>query len=111
MLARAHRIVSGAELREVQRRGRKSSTPFFVIAVARGKTDDLSRWGFVVSKQVGNAVTRNRVKRKLRDLAAREISANPIGMRAVVRALPPSAEASFSELADAWTQTLRQAER
>ena len=111
MLPRAHRIVSGAELREVQRRGRKSSNPFFVIARAQGKTNCASRWGFVVSKQVGNAVMRNRVKRRLRDLAAREISANPIGMRAVVRALPSSAEASFADLADAWTETLRQAER
>jgi len=34
------------------------------------RTDDLLRVGFTVSKKVGNAVARNRVKRRLRALAA-----------------------------------------
>jgi ribonuclease P protein component len=52
--------------------------------------------GFVVSRAVGNAVTRNRVRRRLRALVSPE--SLPAGALLVVRALPPAASASFSEL-------------
>ncbi len=49
------------------------------------------RVGFVVSKAVGNAVTRNRVKRRLRHLATLSLPVTPPGTRIVVRALPRAA--------------------
>jgi len=54
--------------------------------------------GFVVSKAVGPAVTRNRVKRRLRHLAREHVSSLPGSAVLVVRALPEAATASFSEL-------------
>ena len=41
-----------------------------------------------MSKAVGNAVTRNRVKRRLRHLAAPRLAGLPASARIVVRALP-----------------------
>ncbi|CCH22097.1 ribonuclease P protein component [Micromonospora lupini] len=58
-----------------------------------------ARAGFVVSKAVGNAVVRNKVKRRLRALVRERLSALPLGSTLVVRALPASAEASYSRLA------------
>lgn len=55
--------------------------------------------GFVVSKAVGNAVTRHRVARKLRHLMRDRLPALPAGILVVVRALPPSAAAGTHELA------------
>jgi ribonuclease P protein component len=56
------------------------------------------RVGFVVSKAVGNAVTRNRVQRRLRHLAREHLASLPGSAVLVVRALPPSATASYAEL-------------
>jgi ribonuclease P protein component len=53
----------------------------------------------VVSKAVGNAVARNRVKRRLRHLVRARLAALPRGSVLVVRALPPAAESSSARLA------------
>jgi ribonuclease P protein component len=53
--------------------GRRAATPGFVLLVRDRCDDDAQmRVGFTVSKRVGNAVVRNRMKRRFRALA-REI--------------------------------------
>lgn len=57
--------------------------------------------GFTVSKAVGNAATRNRVKRRLRHLTREHLQALdglPGRAALVVRALPPAADASYATL-------------
>lgn len=54
--------------------------------------------GFVVSKAIGNAVIRNRVKRQLRGAIAEYIQQIPHGSHVVVRALPSAAEAPYVRL-------------
>lgn len=61
-------------------------------------SDAPSQIGFIVAKTVGNAVTRNLVKRRLREIVVETIKQHPYGVNVVVRALPVSAAASFSEL-------------
>ena len=56
------------------------------------------RVGFVVSKAVGGAVVRNRVKRRLRALMAARIGTVPAGYDVVVRANPAAPRASYAEL-------------
>lgn len=51
-----------------------------------------TRVGFVVSKAVGDAVTRNRVKRILRHAVAARLTAIGDGQDIVVRALPPASQ-------------------
>ncbi|MBQ0903732.1 ribonuclease P protein component [Micromonospora sp. U21] len=58
-----------------------------------------TRAGFVVSKAVGNAVVRNRVRRRLRALVRERLAVLPAGSTLVVRALPAAAEASYPRLA------------
>lgn len=54
--------------------------------------------GFVVSKAVGPAVVRNRVKRRLRHQARESLSGLPGSAVLVVRALPAAAEADYDSL-------------
>lgn len=54
--------------------------------------------GFVVSKAVGGAVVRNRVKRRLRHAVRERLHEVPGGSILVVRANPAAARASYGEL-------------
>ena len=65
--------------------------------------------GVVVGQTGGNAVVRNRVRRRLRALAAAEVPRTPGPVSVVVRALPRAATAPAevpADLASAWLQAL-----
>ncbi len=68
------RLTRRAEFLRVAARGRKAATPGLVLqALARPDTAP-ARLGFTVTKKVGNAVIRNRTRRRLR-AAARAVLA------------------------------------
>ena len=89
----------GRDFTATVRRGRKLAQPLLVAHVRAG-TDSETRVGLVVSKAVGSAVVRNRVKRRLRHVMRERITQVPEGTAIVVRALPAAAEASSRQLAD-----------
>jgi ribonuclease P protein component len=64
------------------------------------------RAGVVVGKRVGSAVTRNLVKRRLREQLRVQMSTLPTGSLAIVRALPGAGEAGFSRLGAAMEQAI-----
>lgn len=113
MLASAHRLRRSIDFAETVRGGRRAgggtvvvhllSTPETMgkdVTPARTAGEDPAvRAGFVVGRQVGPAVTRNRVKRRLRHLMRERIDSLPAGSRVVIRALAPAAQADFDELA------------
>ena len=82
-----------AEFEQAVRRGARSGTSSLVVHLARDAdaTAAGAHVGFVVAKSVGNAVVRNRVKRRLRAVVSHRIDQLPPGGRLVVRALPGAA--------------------
>jgi ribonuclease P protein component len=61
--------------------------------------DHPARVGFVVSRAVGPAVVRNKVKRRLRHVARDRLESLPGGSLLVVRASPRAASACQADLA------------
>ena len=90
---------TGEDFRHTIRRGAKGVQPTLVTHVVPG-TGGPTSVGFVVSKAVGSAVQRNRVKRQLRHLMRDRVASFPPGTKVVVRALPSSAASPWSTLAD-----------
>jgi ribonuclease P protein component len=102
VLPSEHRLSDGASFRQTVRVGRRAGSRTVVVHLAdevdpSGRVSS-PRVGFVVSKAVGNAVVRNRVKRRLRHLAREHVPSLPGSAVLVVRALPAAGSASYSEL-------------
>ncbi|HET7316430.1 MAG TPA: ribonuclease P protein component [Sphingomicrobium sp.] len=89
--------------------GRRAATPAFVLLVRdRKDSDSLKRVGFTVSRKVGNAVTRNRMKRRLRALAREILPENGFsGSDHVLIGRSGGVEREFAQLRSDLTNALR----
>ena len=66
-LRREARLRDGRDFRRVNRRGKRQATRHFVAVVAPARAPGAAHLGLAVSRRVGNAVARNRVKRRIRE--------------------------------------------
>ncbi|MFI6148339.1 ribonuclease P protein component [Streptomyces sp. NPDC051109] len=108
MLSPENRLRRREDFASAVRRGKRAGRPLLVVHLRTsgatdphepGEIDPSTRAGFVVSKAVGGAVVRNRVKRRLRHLVRERLSQLPAGSLVVVRALPGAGDAGADELA------------
>lgn len=57
-----------------------------------------TRFGFIITKRVGVAVVRNRLRRRLKAIARELLVLLPTGASFVIRLSPEAAELSYAEL-------------
>lgn len=89
-----YRMRTNGHFRYVYRKGKHASGKLFRLHYAKGRRLQV---GFSVSKQVGKAVTRNLVKRRLR-AAFRERIPELVNGSYVLTANPEAAQAAYAQL-------------
>jgi len=108
MLAKANRVVSAGDYKSAVRKGRRRTAPTVVLYVRDRGDAGAVRFGFIVAKTVGNAVTRNLIRRRLKNVASDHLEKLPAGADIVIRALPAASQVPWSTLrgqvADALTK-------
>lgn len=108
MLAQRHRLTGAQDFSSTVRGGsRKGSATLVGHLRAPIRSTQPPRVGFVVSRAVGNAVVRNRTKRRLRHLVAGRLTQLPDGCTLVVRALPAAADADSARLGEDLDRVIR----
>ena len=94
---------SPEEFKRAMRSGRRAGgvTLSGHLLLAAGPVPEYTepKVGFVVSRAVGSAVVRNRVKRRLRELMRGRVASLPEGCLLVLRAHPAAAGARQADLA------------
>lgn len=102
MLPARHRLRQRADFTAVLRGPGAGRAGGRLIVVHAHRTDARAqlppRIGFVVSGAVGNAVVRNRTKRRLRAAVATQLRGIPSAVDLVVRANPTAARANYGDL-------------
>jgi ribonuclease P protein component len=110
MLPKPFRLRRTSEFAAVYAKGRAYSDALVVLHVqALEDRSGTSQVGFSVGKKVGNAVVRNRVKRRLRAILAERVERLPPGHRLVFGVRAKAAEAAFPALVEAVDRVLDRA--
>ncbi len=119
MLPRVHRLTKSSDFSLVFREKRWSAHHRYISVFAHPSGASCStpsqsdesfesvHVGFIVSKSVGNAVVRNRVKRRLRSWVRQSRPLLPPVHLLVIRANPAAAQASYLQLSTALEATMR----
>ncbi len=96
-------------------RGRKTVTPYFILrSAAMPEAGEGARVGYTVTTKCGNAVVRNRIKRRLRALVREIFPANAAPgtdyvFIAMAQANPSAADVEYGLLRAAVEQALKRA--
>jgi ribonuclease P protein component len=99
-MERRYRLVHSSRFRQVYRDGRSLVHPLLVLrALDNGLP--YSRFGFVVSKRIGKAVERNRVKRLMREAMRAKRADVPCGLDVVLIARTPIVHVAFQDIREA----------
>ena len=111
VLSKANRVLSAADFKSSVRRGRRVNTGHAVLYVTNRDAAQPTRFGFIVGKNVGGAVTRNLVRRRLRSIGRELLVDHSTGRDLVIRALPGVEQLAWdtlhSEICDAVNGSVR----
>jgi ribonuclease P protein component len=104
-LGRDRRVRKRAEFSFVQARGLRVSTSHFVLLLAaRTAPEGPSRLGFIVTRKVGNAVARNRIRRVCRECFRAWPGLLPEGVDLVVIARQGADELDLAATRAEWSR-------
>jgi ribonuclease P protein component len=100
-LAAPGRLTIRAEFQRAAAKGRKAPMPGVVLQVLPREDDGPARLGFTVTKKIGNAVMRNRTRRRLKEAARLVLAEQPVnGVDLVLIGRAGTAGRDFGALQD-----------
>lgn len=109
MLPQKQRLQKEKEIEEILKKGRSQKEAFLLLKSIKNVFEN-SRFGFIVSQKVSkNASTRNKVKRRLREIIQKNMGEIVSGRDILFITLPGIDKATFKELEDLTEKLLTKA--
>lgn len=109
MLERKFRLQKNRQFRYIYARGHSQATKLITLVQVQSGPPAQLRVGFSVSKKVGNAVVRNRTKRRMQEAFRAELPRVRKGCMLIFVARPSAAEADYASLVRDTQYLLRRA--
>jgi ribonuclease P protein component len=100
------RLVRRGEFDAVYRAGKRRSSSHFTVFFRANELSQ-SRFGFSIKKELGGAVVRNRIRRRLRDIVRCHRTEIPVGWDIVIHPKSAVNKAAFAVLTNDLVGTLR----
>ena len=107
--AKARRLTRTAEFERVKRDGLVRRGKLLTLSAAAVENSGPCRVGFITTRRLGNAVVRNRVRRRLREIVRRHQHDLRQDLWIVLIAKRDAANASYRALEDEWLRLARRA--
>jgi ribonuclease P protein component len=108
-MKKEQRIKKNEEFQEVFKKGKSTANRQFVIYSLKKEDQQVFRIGLSVSKKVGKAVTRNRIKRSVKEIFHKYSEQLQPGRDYVVIARIPTANMDFHEIEKSLLHVLNRA--
>ena len=108
-MKKLYRLRKNERFQEIRREGRSFSNRILVLCVLPNGLSH-SRFGFSISSRIGNAVERNRIKRRLREAMRLRIHQVEAGGDLVFIARRPIRSADYHQMDTACARLLRRAQ-
>ena len=109
MLKRRYRLRSRTDIKQIFKEGKRWRHPLAVLVI-RPNGQELSRFGFSASRAAGNAVSRNRAKRLLREAIRLNWIVIRPGYDCFLLARQTTSQAAFVDVEQAVLSLLRRAD-
>lgn len=94
-------LKKNSDFRRLYSKGKNAVTAYLVVYIRRNKLDR-NRTGFTVSAKLGNAVTRNRIRRQMREIYRQNSVRMKTGYDIIVVARSRCVNGDFHKMEDAF---------
>ena len=108
MLKRVNRLKKRYQFNYVYKSGEHFSSEHLVLYVSSSKTKSI-KVGFAVTKKIGHAVVRNKIRRRLREIVQKQLQSLKQNFNIIVVAKESVSEASFEKLTLELTKLFKKA--
>ena len=108
-MKRKYRLRRNSDFQQVRRLGKSYASPIMVLAFLRNELD-YSRVGFVVSKRLGKAFRRNKIKRRMRETTRLRVQEIKPGFDLVLIARQQIGQATYVEISRSLEGLLKRAD-
>jgi ribonuclease P protein component len=106
---RASRLSRAAEFRKVKASGKSWTGKHLVLSILANSGQSTTRIGIITTKRIGNAVCRNQVRRRIREIFRLNQHRIRRGFWLITIARASSVKATFGELERDWLRLVERA--
>lgn len=108
-MMKLQRLRKNQDFQKVYKKGKSTANRQFIVYVLRGENQKFSRLGLSVSKKMGNAVVRNKIRRHVKEAMRAMEGKIQLGNDYIIISRKPAADMTYTEVKSSLQHVLKRA--